>query len=141
MLSFIMSTVKLDLPSKSSYGDWGIVQYCPWGSYAKRASIKVEKYQGSRGDDSAVNGVRFDCFEKDRRIKTATIESTVQKWGSWQPTHACRNGFVNEARLRSYPPEGGRLVFSFDSDPKEPMTFAFTFGRDFSFSSVHPPPL
>ena len=107
--------MELDLPSKTNWGDWGIVEYCPSGSYAKRANIKVEAFAGD-GDDTGVNGVRLDCFTKDGVQKTATIKSSVQTHGNWRIDRACTDGFIAGARLRSEAAQGDKGAFQNEKD-------------------------
>ena len=127
-----MLTVTLDLPSRTSWGEWGTVQYCPWGSYAKRVSIKVESYRRS-GDDTAVNGVRLDCFRKDGKTSIARITSKVHVHGSWQPNHQCRNGFIKGSRLRNYyETTNGRLLYG-------QRSFACSLVRPFSACPIGGP--
>ena len=106
---FFPSTVVLDLPSKTNFGTWGIVEYCPSGSYAKRANIKVEGWARS-GDDTGVNAIRLDCFTKSG-IKTATIKSSEQRHGSWQTDRTCSDGFIKGARTKSTPDQGSSGAF------------------------------
>ena len=45
----------------TSRGEWGFVDWCPFGTYAYAFNLKFEKPQGKIGDDTALNGIRLDC--------------------------------------------------------------------------------
>jgi len=86
-------------PSSTSWGSWGITQYCPAGSYAGAARLRVEKYQGS-GDETSVNTVELRCT-----TISSHITSSVGFWGDWTEWHACPS-FIDGARIRSQKPGG-----------------------------------
>merc|ERR1719309_18603 len=92
--------VPIHVRSKTNWGDWHKTEFCPFGSFARAAMIKVEGARGS-GDDSAVNGVKLRCVTKDGRL-TKEISSAEQIWGTWQPKVAdCGSGFIRGAQMRS----------------------------------------
>ena len=45
----------------TSRGEWGFVDWCPFGTYAYAFNLKFEKPHGMFGDDTALNGIRLDC--------------------------------------------------------------------------------
>merc|ERR1712142_37753 len=95
--------VAMHVQSKTTWGDWYTTEFCPFGSFARLAMIKIES---AGGDDTAVNGVKLKCYTKDGYL-TKDITSAVQVWGTWQPEVAnCGNGFINGAMMRSEPALG-----------------------------------
>ena len=66
-----------------SWGSWqACYSFCPFGSYAYTAQLRTEAAQGA-GDDTAMNGIRFDCYDKVSAVYTGTISSHAGFWGSW----------------------------------------------------------
>lgn len=51
--------------AQSHRGDWGPLEWCPYGQYAHGFSLKVEPNQGA-GDDSGVNAVKLFCRLVDK---------------------------------------------------------------------------
>ncbi|XP_075037375.1 vitelline membrane outer layer protein 1 homolog [Mixophyes fleayi] len=83
------------------WGDWGPVELCPPGYTVQGVSIKVEQPLGSSEDDTAVNGIRFHCFDNNNR--EATIQSTVAQWGSWGSMVKCNSGYVVSFQIKVEP--------------------------------------
>ncbi|XP_039878621.1 vitelline membrane outer layer protein 1-like [Simochromis diagramma] len=89
---------QLYVPYSTQWGDWGVTEMCPVGSYAVGFSIKVEAQQGS-GDDTAVNGIRLYCFDPSSKQQT-TVQSSVGSWGDWTAVKSCETGYLASFMLR-----------------------------------------
>ena len=67
-------------------GSWGSWQtcysFCPAGSFAYAATLRSEVGQGA-GDDSALNGISFDCYDRNSGGYTGSITSHAGFWGTW----------------------------------------------------------
>lgn len=67
-------------------GNWGTYQactsFCPADSYAYAAKLRSEVGQGL-GDDTALNGIQFDCYRWSDRGYAGSITSHAGFWGSW----------------------------------------------------------
>ncbi|XP_075434352.1 uncharacterized protein LOC142471433 [Ascaphus truei] len=79
------------------WGDWGDLQTCPDGYYARAFSLKVEGNQGS-GDDTALNAIRLLCVSSNN--EEYSIQSTEGPWGSWTSPVWCPNGNLIAFSLR-----------------------------------------
>ena len=44
----------------TSWGSWGLAEWCPHGTFAHEFDLKVESKQGW-GDDSALNAIGLHC--------------------------------------------------------------------------------
>jgi hypothetical protein len=77
-------------------GSWGSWQacytYCPAGSFAYSASLRSEVGQGA-GDDSALNGIQFNCYDRTSGAYMGFIRSHAGFWGTWGTT-AVSNPYV-----------------------------------------------
>ena len=87
-------------PTKTDFGNWGVTEYCPVGSYVDGANLLAERNQGN-GDDTSVNAVRLYCKKGNRHVKHIT--SSYGPWGDWRGFRHCTSGFVQAARIRSEP--------------------------------------
>ena len=70
------------------WGDWGGKYSCPEGSFAKGYTMKVEGDRGTNRDDTAVNGIKLYCADKNGN-QTGKVTSSVSKWGSWREGVFC----------------------------------------------------
>ncbi|XP_070823065.1 vitelline membrane outer layer protein 1 homolog [Chaetodon trifascialis] len=58
------------------FGDWSQPQYCPSGVLTS-FQIRVEPHQGTFGDDTAVNNIKFRCSSNP------TLEGPGTEWGEY----------------------------------------------------------
>jgi Vitelline membrane outer layer protein I (VOMI) len=84
------------------WGSWNCWDYCSAGSYAYGVSQKSESPRGS-GDDTALNGVRLDCYYKNNASPAGFVTSGQSGWGAWQP------GAFAQPFTTSNPFVGGRM--------------------------------
>ena len=49
--------------TRTSWGTWGITEWCPAGTFAHGFKLKMESYQGSDyyDDDTALNAIGLYC--------------------------------------------------------------------------------
>ncbi|XP_053572109.1 vitelline membrane outer layer protein 1 [Bombina bombina] len=87
------------------WGNWGSTNWCPSGSVARGFSVKVEPTQG-RGDDTALNGIRLHCVDRENNQKQNTITSKEGPWGYWSSTFWCLDSHLISFSLRVEPPQG-----------------------------------
>jgi hypothetical protein len=77
-------------------GSWGSYQacysFCPAGSFAYAATLRSEVGQGL-GDDSALNGISIDCYNRSTGAYTGSITSNAGFWGTWG-TRAVTNPYM-----------------------------------------------
>jgi len=78
------------LVSNGNWGTWGCAQWCPAGSFAYGFSHKSEPSQGV-GDDSALNGISLNCYNRVTGAFTGNVASLVQQWGPWLSSATCPN--------------------------------------------------
>ncbi|XP_069618324.1 vitelline membrane outer layer protein 1 homolog [Ranitomeya imitator] len=88
------------------WGDWGDVQRCPPFTSASGFSQKMEKQLGSKGDDTALNGIKLYCTYCTSTDVVGTITSTVGQWGDWTPISWCPRGNYIRFALRVEKPQG-----------------------------------
>lgn len=74
------------------WGDWAqCFDWCPEGqerSYAYSLRLRSEAAQGG-GDDTALNGLKMDCYNKSDAVYRGFITSTVGPWGDWMSRQYC----------------------------------------------------
>jgi hypothetical protein len=63
-------------------GNWGCMDLCQAGSFAYAVDLKSEPQQGS-GDDTAVNGVSLECYNRWSGDFTGWALSSEGPWGNW----------------------------------------------------------
>lgn len=69
-----------------SWGSWqGCYEYCPAGTFAYTVALRSEPTQGS-GDDTAMNGIKFQCYNRSNGIYQGYITSNPGYWGDWLPS-------------------------------------------------------
>lgn len=47
--------------TRTTWGDWGITEWCPHGTFAEKFALRIEPDQGQTGDDTDVNEVALLC--------------------------------------------------------------------------------
>merc|ERR1711971_991618 len=95
--------VEIQPSALSHWGDWGDKSFCPDNSWAQGYQLKVESDQGGLDDDTALDGVRLECFDS-KGVYTGSVESTPQYThsGEWMSKLYCTsNSFLDGIRLRS----------------------------------------
>merc|ERR1711971_1505922 len=95
--------VEIQPSALSHWGDWGEKSFCPDNSWAQGYQLKVESDQGGLDDDTALDGVRLECFDS-KGVYTGSVESTPQYThsGEWMSKLYCTsNSFLDGIRLRS----------------------------------------
>jgi hypothetical protein len=69
--------------ANGSFGSWqACYQLCPAGSFAYGTYLRSEVSQGG-GDDSALNAIQLDCYNKTTGAYTGFITSQIGPWGTW----------------------------------------------------------
>lgn len=96
----------LESPRLTNWGQWGMKQLCPLGSWVSGMDLKVEANQGE-GDDSALNAVKLICTDVSGNIRDE-ITSSSGPWGDYRGKKYCHNGFATGFQLRSEPSLGRR---------------------------------
>merc|ERR1711971_789871 len=95
--------VEIQPSALSHWGDWGDKSFCPDNSWAQGYQLKVESDQGGLDDDTALDGVRLECFDS-KGVYTGSVESAPQYThsGEWMSKLYCTsNSFLDGIRLRS----------------------------------------
>jgi len=65
------------------FGAWATCySMCPANSFVYSVQVKSEPKRGS-GDDTAMNGIRFACYDRTTGGYRGWIESYVDDYGSW----------------------------------------------------------
>ena len=59
--------------------------------------LQIEEKQGSRGDDTAMNGIRLLCAPSTGDAFGGQVTSGVGPWGTWRGDARCRNGYFLSA--------------------------------------------
>ncbi|XP_073681062.1 vitelline membrane outer layer protein 1-like [Garra rufa] len=100
---------ELTVPNGGIWGSWGQIEMCPGGTYAAGFSLKVQNPVG-RGDDTALNGIRLHCNNKNKGSSSLSHDSTVQSdvgsWGEWTEIQWCLSGFLTAFQLRVQTSQG-----------------------------------
>ena len=69
-------------------GSWGSWQtcydICPANSFAYSVAIRAEASQGA-GDDTAMNGIKLECYDRNTGGYMGFITSHAGFWGDWLP--------------------------------------------------------
>ncbi len=77
-------------PTGGNWGTWATCSsFCPEGSFAYGFSHKSEPNQGVAGDDTALNGIRLNCNDRNTGAWTANVTSSTAAWGSWLGVAMC----------------------------------------------------
>jgi hypothetical protein len=67
-----------------SWGGWAsCYSICPAGSFAYAAYLRSESSQGA-DDDTALNGIQLDCFNRTTGAYAGFVTSGQSNWGSWR---------------------------------------------------------
>merc|ERR1711976_910539 len=77
--------------------------FCPDNSWAQGFQLKVESDQGGLDDDTALDGVRLECYDA-KGVYTGSVESSpdYDHSGEWMSKQYCTsNSFLDGIRLRS----------------------------------------
>uniref|UniRef100_A0A6J0U633 Vitelline membrane outer layer protein 1 homolog n=1 Tax=Pogona vitticeps TaxID=103695 RepID=A0A6J0U633_9SAUR len=88
-------------------GAWAWQEMCAPGTFVTGFSLKVEPYQGSLKDDTAVNGIRLFCTRggREQRLETNPVESQSGPWGRWSEPLWCSSGsYVQGFSLKAEQP-------------------------------------
>ena len=91
--------------SGSLWGDWGVADFCPEGSFAKGFQLKVESDCGAFCDDTALNGIKLFC-ESSSGTDMGEVRSSVGLYGNWQTPLLCHGeeepvAFMRGVQFRS----------------------------------------
>ncbi|KAF4099049.1 vitelline membrane outer layer protein 1-like [Onychostoma macrolepis] len=92
---------ELTVTKGASWGTWGQKDMCPIGTYAAGFSLTVE-YR-TPGDDTALNGIRLHCSVPSSTTSSsysATVQSSVGRWGVLTSKQFCPSGFLTGFQLR-----------------------------------------
>ena len=74
-------------------GNWKQEEICPKYHYAYKFALKLEPYQGRFSkDDTALNGVKLYCVDKDGKKPKGEITGGVGEDGTWTDEKGCHNG-------------------------------------------------
>ncbi|XP_028515812.1 vitelline membrane outer layer protein 1 [Exaiptasia diaphana] len=94
--------------SKTHWGSWGTIDWCPFGYYAYGFRLKVESFQGGYKDDTALNGIILHCKKGRGDTGHQThIHSSVERWGSWGHSKFCpRRLFLTGVEIKSESHQG-----------------------------------
>jgi hypothetical protein len=69
--------------ASGSWGSWAACyELCPAGSFAYGAYLLSESSQGI-GDDTALNGIQLDCYDRVSGAYAGFITSQLGPWGTW----------------------------------------------------------
>jgi hypothetical protein len=96
--------------ASGSWGSWqACPDYCPANSFAYNVRIRSETGQGA-GDDTAMNGIRMQCFDRNTGSYMGYIASHSGFWGDWLPIansdpYTLANPWIG-AQLRVEAPQG-----------------------------------
>ena len=74
------ATTIIEPPWTQDWGSWGSWSKCPGGHYVEAVRVKVENYQGTFYDDSALNGIRLKCSDGQ---ELSSREGPDGQWSSW----------------------------------------------------------
>lgn len=85
-------------PGVGLYGTWAAWNMCPAGTWAVGYRMRVESPQG-KGDDTALNGVEFDCQPWTRGAPRPVLIGQGL-WGTWNGYARCTNGPMSGMNLR-----------------------------------------
>lgn len=85
-------------PPITDWGNWGILENCPNGTYAQGFQLKTEHNQ-YLGDDTALNAIKLFCGDPNRPNEP-TIMSTEGDFGQWGKVFTCYPGVLNGFQLR-----------------------------------------
>jgi hypothetical protein len=95
-----------------SWGGWAsCYSICPAGSFAYAAYLRSESSQGA-DDDTALNGIQLDCFNRTTGAYAGFVTSGQSNWGSWRARGITNpfdvsNPFVGGQALVETPRGGG----------------------------------
>ncbi|XP_018429145.1 PREDICTED: vitelline membrane outer layer protein 1 homolog [Nanorana parkeri] len=101
----LISGDTISVTNGGPWGDWGMTEYCPPGTYARGFNLLVEKPQGPL-DDTALNGIELYCSDLTTIFKKGTISSTKGSWGGWTGERWCPSGYLTSFSLRVEQPIG-----------------------------------
>ncbi|XP_056308920.1 vitelline membrane outer layer 1 homolog a [Danio aesculapii] len=106
-LWIVEKSIEMAVDNGGEWGSWGPADMCPWGSYARGFSLKVEEPSHFTLDETSVNGIRLYCVSPDNISKVvAEVQSKVSNWGEWTSVKWCRSGFLKAFKLRVESPQG-----------------------------------
>ena len=95
--------IEFEGDSKSNWGEYGGMSYCPNGTFVKGFSLKVEPKTTLGIDETAVNDFRAVCGD----YYTPLVSTNGQKFGSFGNTAYCPgNSSVCGLSLKSEKPQG-----------------------------------
>jgi len=107
------STVVLDSPRITNWGDWGIWERCSPGEFVVGMRLKTERITYSvTGDNTGLNGIQFFCAKPGDIISGRKfITSSYANWGTWGSTYQCpgKKGVATGFQLRSESSKGAFL--------------------------------
>lgn len=79
--------------ANGSWGSWqACYQLCPAGAFAYGTYLRSESSQGI-GDDTALNGIQLDCYDRFSGAYMGFVTSQLGPWGTWGP-RAVTNPYV-----------------------------------------------
>jgi len=106
--------ILLESPRVTNWGHWGALEMCTPNSYVYGMRIKVNPYQGTFGDDSALNAIELLCISDSKRTQQPTktksfnvIKSREGFAGGYGDILECPEpGFATGFQLRSEKDQG-----------------------------------
>jgi len=103
--------ILLESPRTTNWGSWGELEMCPPGSFVYGMRLKVQPYQGTFTDDSALNGIELLCISPAKRTQIlkafSVVKSRVGHKGNTGDVLECPEpGFATGFQLRSERDQG-----------------------------------
>lgn len=89
----------------TDWGNWGVQEFCPNGSYVIGFELKIEDHQ-KNADDTALNGIRLTCFNLNENRIVQYITSSEGPWGFYRGRNDFSKGLANGFELKSDPNQG-----------------------------------
>ncbi|CAG2215599.1 Vitelline membrane outer layer protein 1 homolog,Vitelline membrane outer layer protein 1 [Mytilus edulis] len=100
LFSLVLCTIKASYPrhvvgtlyssNGGVWGDWHEPRFCPTGQFAIGYSLKIERKQGTRGDDTSLNAIKLLCGTKNHRSNHGfAVTSGYGPWGDYSGIMKC----------------------------------------------------
>ncbi|XP_068215260.1 vitelline membrane outer layer protein 1-like [Palaemon carinicauda] len=98
-------TKNLMLSNGLDYGNWGIIEYCPDGSFAADIEALYQDPTLTDIDETALNAIKLYCQTPDGHHQ-GYISSTIGQEGEWKGIRACPHGLMTGMRAQVLPYQG-----------------------------------
>ncbi|XP_064105698.1 vitelline membrane outer layer protein 1-like [Macrobrachium nipponense] len=98
-------TKNLMLSNGLDFGKWGIIEYCPDGSFAASIEAKYEDPHLTDLDETALNAIKLYCSTPEGHHE-GYITSTIGDEGEWKGMKSCPNGLMTGMRAQVLPYQG-----------------------------------